>query len=242
MRFVAFTPFQAALLSVLTAGAIIALYSLKLRYRRVSISSSMLWRRVLEEKVSYSLWERLRKIISIALAVTIALLIGLSIGRPEIESLTGKTPRIVVVLDTSPSMNARTADGSTRWQHALSKARTLIDSGGSSAEVRIADTSSQTAFSFTTDHAEARAMLNKLSPQGTEPRFPRVDGRDSIVYFVTDGVALHEVPAFVQPLSVFEPAPNVAITAFDVRPIPSNPWDMKLIWKCRTTVRRPKSI
>ena len=223
MRFVAFTPFQAALLSVLTAGAIIALYSLKVRYRRVSISSSMLWRRVLEEKKAHSLWERLRKIISIAMAVTIALLIALSIGRPEIEALTGKTPRIVVVLDTSPSMNARTADGRTRWQHAVAQARTLVDSGGAAAEVRIADTSGETAFPFTTDHAEARAMLNKLSPEGAEPRFPKVDSRDSMVYFVSDGVGLRDVPAFVERLSVFEPAPNVAITAFDVRPMPSNP-------------------
>ena len=90
----------------------------------------MLWQRVLDERVAHSLWERLRRIISILLAVTIALLIALSVARPELEWLTGKTQHIVIVLDTSPSMNARTADGSTRWQHAIEKARTLVDSGG----------------------------------------------------------------------------------------------------------------
>ncbi len=182
----------------------------------------MLWQRVLDERVAHSLWERLRRIISILLAVTIALLIALAVGRPEIEWLTGKTQRIAIVLDTSPSMNARTADGSTRWRHAVEKARALVDGGGAAAEFRIADTSGETAFPFTADRAEARKWIDELSPEGTEPRFPSVDARDSSVVFVSDGVGLHDVPAFVERLSVFEPANNVAITAFEIRPVPSN--------------------
>jgi len=127
MRFLALTPFQAFLLAAITAGTVIALYFLKLRHRRVFISSSMLWQRVLDERVKHSLRERLRRILSIALAVTIALLIALALGRPQIEWLTGRTQRIAIVLDTSPSMNAKTADGSTRWQHAVARAGALID-------------------------------------------------------------------------------------------------------------------
>src|SRR6476660_8648897 len=118
MTFLALTPIQAALLSLLTAGTIIALYFLKLRHRRVVISSSLLWRRVLDERQSHSLWEKLRRIISIVITVTIALLIGLALARPEIESLTGKSERIVIVLDTSPTMRTLSQDGATRWQHA----------------------------------------------------------------------------------------------------------------------------
>ncbi len=223
MRFLALTPLQALLLAGVTAGAVIALYFLKLRHRRVLVSSSMLWQRVLDERVAHSLFERLRKVISIVVAVTIALLIALSLGRPEIEWLTGRAQRIVVVLDTSPSMNARTADGSTRWQHAVQKAKALVDSGGPAAEFRIADTSGETAFPFTADRAEARNSIDKLAPEGAAPQFPKLDDRDSDVYFISDGVALHDVPSFVKSLSVFEPAGNVAITAFDVRPVPSNP-------------------
>ena len=91
MTFLALTPLQIALLALLTSGSIIALYFLKLRHRRVVVSSSILWRRVLDERQSHSLWEKLRRIISIMIAVTIALLIAFSLARPEIESLTGKT-------------------------------------------------------------------------------------------------------------------------------------------------------
>ena len=52
MSFLALTPLQALLLAAVTAGTIIALYFLKLRHRRVFVSSSMLWRRVLDEHVN----------------------------------------------------------------------------------------------------------------------------------------------------------------------------------------------
>src|SRR5438094_9081453 len=110
MTFLALTPLEAAVLALLTTGTIVALYFLKLRHRRVVISSSILWKRVLDERQSHSLWEKLRRIISIVIAVTIALLIAFSLGRPDIESLTGKNERIVIVLDTSPSMYAQTQD------------------------------------------------------------------------------------------------------------------------------------
>src|SRR5438046_5101189 len=121
MTFLALTSFQTALLALLTAGTVISFYFLKLRHRRVVISSSLLWRRVLDERQSHSLWEKLRRIISIVVTVTIALLIALSLARPEVESLTGKNERVVIVLDTSPTMKTLAADGRTRWQHAVDR-------------------------------------------------------------------------------------------------------------------------
>lgn len=222
MTFLALSPLQAALLAALTAGTIVALYFLKLRHRRVFVSSSILWRRVLDERQSHSLWEKLRKIISILVAVTIALLIAISLARPEIESLTGKNERVVIVLDTSPTMNTHTADGRTRWQHAVDRARALLDTGGPTTEFRIVDTSGETASAFTTDRGEARGLIEQMSPRSAEPQFPRVDG-GSQVFFVSDGVALHDFPPFVRRVSVFEQAENVGITAFEIRSIPSTP-------------------
>ena len=64
MRFLELTGVQAALLALITAGAIVALYFLKLRHRRMVIASSMLWGRVLDERQAQSLWEKLRRLIS----------------------------------------------------------------------------------------------------------------------------------------------------------------------------------
>jgi hypothetical protein len=223
MSFLALTPLQTALLAALTAAAVISLYFLKLRHRRVFISSSILWRRVLDERQSHSLWEKLRRIVSIAVAVTIALLIAMSIARPEIESLTGKNERIVVVIDTSPTMNTQTSDGKTRWQHAIEQAKGILDSGGPTTEFRVIDTSAATASAFTTDRNEVRRLIDQMSPRTSDPQFPKVDGRDSQVYFVSDGVAIHNTPSFVRRISVFESANNVGITAFEIRSVPGTP-------------------
>jgi len=187
------------------------------------ISSSILWRKVLDERQSHSLWEKLRRIVSIVIAVTIALLIGLALARPEIESLTGKNERIVIVLDTSPTMNTLTGDGQTRWQHAVERAKSLLDSGGPTTEFRVIDTSSVTASGFTTDRNEIRKLIDSMSPKTADPQFPKVDARDSQVYFISDGVTLHNTPASVRRISVFESANNVGITAFEIRSIPSTP-------------------
>src|SRR5438046_7168535 len=123
MSVLALTSFQAALLALAVAGAVIALHFLKLYPHRVLVSSVVLWQRVLAEKFSRSLWERLQRIISNLIAVTIALLIALSVGRPQIGAVNGKMRRVAIVLDTSPTMNARTAGGNTRWKDATEKAR-----------------------------------------------------------------------------------------------------------------------
>src|SRR6185295_4420028 len=138
----------------------------------------------------HSLWEKLRRIISIVVTVTIALLIALSLARPEVESLTGKNERVVIVLDTSPTMKTLAADGKTRWQHAVDRAKGLLDSGGPTTEFRVIDTSGVTASAFTTDRNEARRLIEQMTPKTADPEFPKVDGRDSQVYFVSDGVTL----------------------------------------------------
>src|SRR5205809_1374164 len=151
MTFLALTAAQAGLLAATTVAIIIGLYLLKLRHRRVLISSSILWRRVLDERESHSLWEKLRRIVSIIIAVTITLLLALALARPEIESLTGKNERVVIILDTSPTMRTLTQDGETRWQHAVEKAKGLLETGGPTTEFRVIDTAGMTASAFTTD-------------------------------------------------------------------------------------------
>src|SRR2546427_896204 len=220
MTFLALSSFQAALLALAVAGAVIALHFLKIYPHRVLVSSVVLWQRVLGEKFSRSLWERLQRIISILLAVTIALLIALSVGRPQIGAVNGKLRRGAIVLDTSPTMNARTADGNTRWKHATEKARSLL-AESPAAEFRIVDTSGETAFPFTPDRAEALEWIGRLSPANVKPRFPTLSG-DASVYLISDGVALDEIPGNVENISVFERANNIAITAVEVRLVASS--------------------
>jgi hypothetical protein len=242
MTFLALTPLQTLLLAIVTAAVIIALYFLKLRHRKVVVSSSILWTRVLDEQQAHSLFEKLRKIISVALAVIIALLIAISLSRPQIESLTGKSERIVVVMDTSPTMLASTSDRRTRWQHALDEARAILDSGGATTEFRIADSSGNVATAFTTDRAEARRMLESMSPKAAEVEFPKLDATDSQVYFISDGVAVRDIPSYVQRVSVFENAANAGITAFEIRSVPAMPLSYEAYLEIQNSSDKPAKV
>src|SRR5262245_52883302 len=223
MRFLALSPLQTVLLAVFTAGTIIALYFLKLRHRRVFVASSLLWRRVLDEKQAQSLWERLRRILSIALAVTTALLIALAIARPEVPLLSGATDRVAIVLDTSPTMLARTEDGRTRWQHAVEITSTLVSKGSASTEFRIADTSGRFDSAFTSDRIDLQRFIERIEPVVSSPHFPEVGGTGGHTYFISDGTSGITPPANTRSISVFEPANNVGITAFEIRAMPSAP-------------------
>lgn len=227
MRFLQFTGLQAALIALATAGAIITLYFLKHRRRRFVVSSTQLWKRVLDAHLENSLFERLRRYLSILLAVTTGLLVALAIARPEIEFLTGRSQRTVIVLDTSPTMQARMRDGKTRWQHAVESAQSLVDAGAGSTQFRIADTSGHFDSPFTDKKVELRRLIERMHPVIAPTRFPELDkvpeGSDSKTYFVTDGVSSVRIPKEATSISVFEEAANVGITAFEIRSMPTAP-------------------
>jgi hypothetical protein len=222
MRFLAFSGLQAALLALVTAGAIVALYFLKLRHRRMVIASSLLWSRILDERATQSLWEKLRRIVSIIVAVLIGLLIALALGRPEIHWLTGGGERTLLVLDASPTMLARTSDGKTRWEHATEVALRLVNSAAPSSEFRVADTTGRVDAPPTSDRREIREALEHMKPMAGTPRFPDPDGETTNVRFITDGVIPLSVPRGTVRESVYEEADNVGITAFEIRSTPSS--------------------
>ena len=217
MTFLALTGLQAALLALVTAGAIVALYFLRLRHRRMVVASSLLWARVLDERQSQSLWEKLRRLISIVVAVLIGLLIALAVARPEMHWLTGGGERTLLVLDTSPSMLARTRDGSTRWQHAVTAALRTVNASAPSAEFRVADTAGRVDAAPTTDRREIREAIERMKPLAGMASFPEKDAETANVRFITDGVVPLAMPKGTIRESVFEEAENVAITAFEIR-------------------------
>jgi hypothetical protein len=217
MMFLALTGFQAALLALITAGAIVGLYFLKLRHRRMVIASSLLWSRVLDERQAQSLWEKLRRLISILLAVIIGLFIALAVARPEVHWLTGGGEKTLLVLDTAPSMLARTRDGRTRWQHAVDVALGTVNASAPSSEFRVADTAGRIDTAATSDRREIREAIERMKPVALTARFPQPDAETMNVRFITDGVVPTAVPRGTIRESVFEEAENVGITAFEIR-------------------------
>ncbi len=216
---------QVLLLVATTAGAIAFLYWLKPPPQRVIVPSTFIWARVLKERKRRSdFW---RWLVSLLLALAVGLLIALSIGKPAVEALSGRARRIAIVLDTSPTMATVTSTGQTRWEVAVQKTQELLNEGSVASQYLVTDTGGQFPGTGFTSRARALELVDELRPALRDrARFPEedpslADDAQTDVYLIGDGVLIRDAPSHVTPISVFEPADNVGITAFDLRPVPA---------------------
>ena len=222
MTLAALAAWQAWALAIAAAGVAAWLFFIKVRPPRLLVPSLLLWRRVLDDRREQTLWERIRKAVSLALTVAIALMLALAGLGPALRGnrADGSSGRLVIVLDSSWSMLARTRDGETRWDRAVAQARRLASGG---AEVALATTADGLVEGPTTDRALVDAALDRLAPEGGDATsWPRLSA-GGVVHFITDGTVPRPLAADVVLHSVFEPAANVAVTAFGVRPAITGP-------------------
>ena len=217
MTFAAMASWEAWLL-LLGAGALAAaLFFIKLPPPRILIPSLALWQRALDASPEVTRWERIRRAVSLVVTVAIAVALALALARPSRIAGRGTVARgrILVVLDSSWSMLARTRGRDTRWDRAIAEARRLA---ASSDQVAIATTADGLVEGPTDAAVLIESALGRLRPTGADaPSWPTVPGLDA-VHFITDGAVARQVDPAVIVHSVFEPVGNVAITAFDVRP------------------------
>ncbi|MCR4436780.1 MAG: BatA domain-containing protein [Clostridiales bacterium] len=95
-----------SLLFLLTVPAIIALYLLKQRHREHTVSSLYLWQEVLKDMEVRSPWQKLKRNILMLLQIAATILLSLALSRPFLDTPFGKAGNVIVVMDTSMSMQA----------------------------------------------------------------------------------------------------------------------------------------
>lgn len=217
MSFGALGIWQGWLLAAGAIAAAAALFFVKVRPPRVTVASLLLWRRVLDDPRERTLWERIRRAVSLAITVLVALALMLAALRLERPAARGGSAadRTHIVIDTSWSMLARTGSGESRWDRGVARARQIAASAG--GPVSLATTSDGIVVAATTDRAIVDAALSRLAPSGGDAEPWLAPGAAS-VHYISDGATPRGLPRGVFVHSVFESAANVGITAFDVRP------------------------
>jgi hypothetical protein len=215
---------QAWALALAAAAAAGGLFWLKVRPPRVVVPSLLLWVRVLDESRERTLWERIRRAVSLAVTVALALFLAFALARPARTprapanggAAAATTGRVLIVLDSSWSMLARTRSGETRWDRAVAEAR-RIAAAAAGSDIAIASTADGLIEGPTADAGSIDAALDRLEPGGgAGSGWPRLDGAD--VHFLTDGAVARALDPSAVVHSVYEPVANAGITAFDVRP------------------------
>ena len=215
MIFLGMSAGMAVILLGATVAIVVYLYWLKPPPQRMVVPSMLLWDRLLKEKKRNTFFDRLRWWLSMMLALTIGLSVAAGMGRPELSSPGSDLRDITVVIDNSATMATRTADGFTRWEHAVEHAGRFLSQGSASGQFLILDTSGQAPPGAPGDRRAALDVLAGLTVSlGGEPEFPDLPEMESEIFFISDGVMVDEVPPEATVISVFEPAHNVGITAF----------------------------
>ena len=204
---------------LLAALAVLAIYLIRPTAQSLSVASTLLWRRLLAARRRRR--DRLRWLISLLLAMTVAGCLALAAGQaPWLQP--GGGDLIALAFDSSPTMRAALPGGTgTRMELAVAEARRVI------AE---ADTGSRfTLGADPTPLTPAEALLalsGSFEPEGEEgdpePAIPAAD----MVYLFTDGVSdwrpITDPATAIHTVSVLAPARNAGIVLFVTRPAPSH--------------------
>ena len=95
-----------ALLGLLFVPAVVAMYLLRLRRTQTIVPSTLLWQRLAADVEANAPWQRLRRSLLFLLQLLLVVILALLAARPFIERPAGLARDIVLIVDTSASMNA----------------------------------------------------------------------------------------------------------------------------------------
>ncbi|MCE2472509.1 MAG: VWA domain-containing protein [Anaerolineae bacterium] len=229
----------AAFAALAIAIPILLLYMLRLRRREVLISSTFLWRQVVQDTEANTPWQRLRRNLLLFLQLLILLLLVLALARPFITVPTISAGKIALLLDASASMTASDVAGETRFAAAIEQAHQIVNNMNprdAISLIRVADVA-EPLTSYTADKNELRRALDSMSVSHgagdwdtalTLAAAGAAGAENFSIVMITDGGvgAAASLPANIpQPIYVpiGESADNVAITALATRALAGQP-------------------
>ena len=226
----------AFLLLGLLAVPIIVMYMLRLRRREVTVSSTLLWQKLLRDREANAPWQKLRRNLLLILQLLILAALVLALARPFLPSPSVITGSTVLLLDGSASMQATDAAPS-RFAAAKTEAAQLIGdlSGGSQMTLIQVGHTPAVLASASSDKTALRRALDAAQPENGPPDWPAAlalaagaaqgfaDGR---IIIISDGglpADLPPLPTTPLYLPIGSSAENLAISALATRPTASGP-------------------
>src|SRR4051812_39625609 len=156
----------AAIAAGIVVPSLLLLYFLKLRRREMLISSTILWKKAIQDLQVNAPFQRLRRNLLLFLQLLLLLLLILALSRPITNMRPGAGKMAVILIDRSASMSANDINGQTRLAEAKKRAKDLVGTLGrdSTAMVIAFDDKAETVQPFTTDGAALRKAIDDIKP------------------------------------------------------------------------------
>jgi hypothetical protein len=168
------TPLVGLYAAAAAVPLLLLLYFLKLKRRELVISSTLLWKRAIQDLQVNAPFQRLRRNILLLLQLLALIAMLLALAGPILSLTKGPGQRYVVLIDRSASMNATDVTPS-RLEEAKKQAKVFVESlrGGSALSLRdSADHAMVMAFdqhakvmcNFTSDKRQLMAAIDAIEP------------------------------------------------------------------------------
>ncbi len=171
------TPLLAGIAAAITIPLLVLLYFLKLRRRDVEVSTTLLWKKAIQDLQANAPFQKLRNNILLLLQLLALILALFAIAQPESEGGGGSGQRLIILIDRSASMTALDAgdDGQTsRLADAKDQAVALIsamrepgpfdrgDDAADQAMIIAFDSTAEIVSQFTSDRSALRAAVESI--------------------------------------------------------------------------------
>jgi hypothetical protein len=247
------SPLAGAIAAGLSISALLVLYFLKLRRREMPVSSTILWRKAVQDLQVNAPFQKLRKNLLLLLQLLVLLALCLALSRPVINAKQGAGKLTVILIDRSASMAAKDVDGAkrTRLEEAKRLALEVVDSMSreDNACVIAFDDAAVTLCPLSPDTAKLRLAINsveqtdrrsklKLAYQLADaqsafiPEQNRANVRPRVFLF-SDGRAADAESLTLHGDLKFEPigstqTGNIAIVAFSAKRNYENPTEVQI--------------
>lgn len=125
------SPIAGLLAAGIGSALVVLFWMLKLRRQPVRVSSTMLWKRSVQDLEGNIPWQRVRPSWLLLLQILAVLLLAAAIGRPVRDGMTQVGGEVIVILDAGASMNSiLNRDGETRFEVGQEQAVDLVRSIG----------------------------------------------------------------------------------------------------------------
>ena len=162
-------PWSAAIAASIAVPALLVLYFLKLRRREMPVSSTLLWRKAIQDLQVNAPFQKLRRNLLLLLQMLLLLLLCVALARPVANFTPGAAKLSVILIDRSASMSAQedyNGKKHSRLDEAKKLARSLVDSMSrkESAMVIAFDDSAEVLQPLTTDTAALRTAIDGIQP------------------------------------------------------------------------------
>lgn len=153
------------ILLVPLGGIIVFLYLLKLRRKEHTVSSTLLWQDAVADLQADAPFQKLKKNLLLFLQLLAVLLLVVAVARPIVRAKGISENKIVVILDSSASMQSTDVKPS-RFGSAKSRAMDIANKMGPRDTMLVitASTKTQVVQSFTSDKKSLDAAISALNP------------------------------------------------------------------------------